>query len=126
MDEILEESPRRGPALQDDVCVHGKDVQEHDDNPQAPDEKEPSSVGTCLQLRKSADIRKNEISFFGKYILQGTGFALNLAKNSRHPEYASPLRTKEDLQRFPWHDDVSVDVLSQNFSKESQIAEGAV
>ena len=62
MDEILEDLPGVA-GITDDVCVHGKDVQEHDDNLRRMMER-AKQCGLVFNSEK-CDIRKNEISFFG-------------------------------------------------------------
>ena len=66
MDEILEDLPGVA-GITDDVCVHGKDVQEHDDNLRRLMER----AKQCgLQLRKVRHTQKRNL-FLWEYILQG-------------------------------------------------------
>ena len=114
MDEILEDLPGVA-GITDDVCVHGKDVQEHDDNLRRLMER-AKQCGLVFNSEK-CDIRKNEISFFGN-IYSKDGIRPDPAKVQGIQSMPVP-ENKEDLQRFLGMM-TYLSMFIPNFSKESQ------
>ena len=114
MDEILEDLPGVA-GITDDVCVHGKDVHEHDDNLRRLMER-AKQCGLVFNSEK-CDIRKNEISFFGN-IYSKDGIRPDPAKIQGIQSMSVP-ENKEDLQRFLGMM-TYLSTFIPNFSKESQ------
>ena len=95
MDEILEDLPGVV-GITDDVCVHGKDEEEHDRNLKALMDR-AKETGLVFNSDKCT-IRQPEISFFGN-IYSKDGIRPDPAKVHDIQNMPVP-QDKEDLQRF--------------------------
>ena len=114
MDEILEDLPGVV-GITDDVCVHGKDEEEHDRNLKALMDRAKES-GLVFNS-DMCTIRQPEISFFGN-IYSKDGIRPDPAKV--HDIQNMPLpQDKEDLQRFLGMMTYLATFIP-NFSEESQ------
>ena len=87
MDEILEDLPGVA-GITDDVCVHGKDVKEHDDNLRRLMERAKLS-----STQKSATYAKTKSPSLGIYTPR-TGFAL-IQPKFKASRVCQSLRTKK-------------------------------
>ena len=114
MDEILEDLPAVV-GITDDVCVHGKDEEEHDRNLKALTDR---TKGTGLVFNSDkCTIRQPEISFFGN-IYSNNGIGPDPAKVHDIQNIPVP-QDKEDLQRFLGMM-IYLATFIPNFSEESQ------
>ena len=114
MDEILEDLPGVV-GITDDVCVHGKDEEEHDRNLKALMDRE-KETGLVFNSDKCT-IRQPEISFFGN-IYSKDGIRPDPAKVHDIQNMPVP-QDKEDLQRFHGMMKYFATFIP-NFSEESQ------
>ena len=114
MDEILEDLPGVV-GITDDVCVHGKDEEEHDRNLKALMDR-AKEIGLVFNSDKCT-IRQPEISFFGniysKDCIRPDPAKVHDIQNMPVPE------DKEDLQRFLGMMTYLATFIP-NFSEESQ------
>ena len=95
MDEILEDLPGVT-SIHDDVCVHGKDEEDHDCNLKGLMDR-AEACGLVFNSEKCY-IRKPQISFFGN-IYSEEGIKPDLEKVKAIKQMPVP-QTKEDLQKF--------------------------
>ena len=95
MDEILKDLPGVT-SIHDDVCVYGKDEEEHDRNLKGLMDR-AEARGLVLNSEK-CDIRKAQISFFGN-ICSAEGIKPDPEKVKAIKQMRVP-QTKEDLQKF--------------------------
>ena len=114
MDEILEDLPGVV-GITDDVCVHGKDEEEHDRNLKALMDR-AKETGLVFNSDKCT-IRQPEISFFGN-IYSKDGIRPDPAKVHDIQNMSVP-QDKEDLQRFLGMMTYLATFIP-NFSEESQ------
>ena len=114
MDEILEGLPGVV-GITDDVCVHGKDEEEHDRNLKALMDR-AKETGLVFSSDKRT-IRQPEISFFGN-IYSKDGIRPDPAKVHDIENMSVP-QDKEDLQRFLGMMTYLATFIP-NFSEESQ------
>ena len=114
MDEILEDLPGVV-GITDDVCVHGKDEEEHDRNLKALMDR-AKETGLVFSSDKCT-IRQPEISFFGN-IYSKDGIRPDPAKVHDIQNMPVP-QDKEDLQRFLGMMTYLATFIP-NFSEESQ------